>query len=78
MTNVALPGLQGFIVESLDENGASEPSPQDLIANCGNRHRAHAVTISVQDYGRLEPLTCLNDSLVDFYMLYISRGMENV
>jgi hypothetical protein len=74
----AAKGLQGFIVESLDENEVPEPSPQDLIANCGNRQRAHAVTIRVQDYGRLEPLTWLNDSLVDFYMLWISRGMENV
>ena len=32
------------------------------------RHRAHFVTITVEDYDRLDPGEWLNDSLVDFWM----------
>jgi len=39
-----------------------------------SRHRAHFVTISVEDYDRLDPGEWLNDSLVDFWMQWYVMG----
>ena len=74
----AAKGLPDFAVESTSGGVVTGVSTENSVTNASNRLRSHAVTIRVQDYGRLEPLTWLNDSLVDFYMLWISRGMENV
>ncbi|KAL3903413.1 MAG: hypothetical protein SGILL_010456, partial [Bacillariaceae sp.] len=74
----AATGLPDFLVEPSDNIAIAAASKKNSTALSTNRQRSHAVTIRVQDYGRLQPLTWLNDSLVDFYMLWISRGMENL
>lgn len=42
------------------------------------RQRSHYVTIRIEDYNRLESEVWLNDSLVDFFMLWISRDINNI
>jgi Ulp1 family protease len=42
------------------------------------RQRMHSVTIRVQDYDRLESEVWLNDSLVDLFMLWISRDIDDI
>ncbi|KAG7367421.1 Ulp1 protease family protein [Nitzschia inconspicua] len=40
--------------------------------------RSHYITVRVKDYDRLEPEVWLNDSLIDFFMLWISRDICNI
>jgi hypothetical protein len=50
--------------------GTISPAPSDdkEDGEGKSRHRAHFVTITVEDYDRLEPGEWLNDSLVDLWM----------
>ncbi|KAL3913129.1 MAG: hypothetical protein SGILL_006613 [Bacillariaceae sp.] len=73
----AAKDLPDFSVATVDES-REPPQSSSNDSGGGGRQRSHAVTVRVEDYERLEPLTWLNDSLVDFFMLWISRGMENV
>ncbi|KAG7361842.1 Ulp1 protease family protein [Nitzschia inconspicua] len=38
---------------------------------------SHCITVRVEDYARLEPKVWLNDTLIDFFMLWISRDTSN-
>eukprot|EP00934_Nitzschia_sp_Nitz4_P002048 Nitzschia sp. Nitz4//scaffold80_size88189//71589//78338//NITZ4_005093-RA/size88189-processed-gene-0.64-mRNA-1//1//CDS//3329558648//2048//frame0 len=60
---------------SVASNNVAQASATTTVTSDGSktRHRAHFVTLRVEDYLRLEPREWLNDSLVDFWMQWISR-----
>lgn len=71
---------------SVDMLGNSRDEPdispyskdEDEESTATTRQRAHFVTINVGDYERLDPGEWLNDSLVDFWMQWISRDVTTL
>jgi hypothetical protein len=51
--------------------------PNDFKESTIAKQRSHYVTIRVEDYQRLAPEQWLNDSLVDFWMLWYVEGNGN-
>jgi len=72
----AASGRAEFPTKSVDGKQISKESPESLSEN--RRRRSHYVTITVEAYLRLDPKVWLNDSLVDFFMLWISRDIKNI
>jgi hypothetical protein len=65
--------LKHTLVHDVYENGPDKTRSIVSLEKEENDRRTHYVTIRVEDYERLGKQQWLNDSLVDFFMLWISR-----
>jgi len=80
----AASGLDVFSVTDVNREAVADvPNDPDDADDTSfetkdSRQRAHFVTIRVEDYERLGPRQWLNDSLVDLFMLWISRDNNDV
>ncbi|MGK3738900.1 MAG: hypothetical protein ACI8RD_010820 [Bacillariaceae sp.] len=54
----------------------SSVETKDLTTTQGSQQRSHQIVIRVEDYEKLEDGQWLNDSLVDFWMQWISRDIN--
>eukprot|EP01082_Thalassiosira_pseudonana_P009089 g8088.t1.2.5e17418a g8088 g8088.t1 contig27:163628-167782(+) len=59
-------------------NDSSDQNDDEATVEVKGSARAHYVTICQEDYNRLEPGQFLNDSLVDFWMRWISREQSHL
>eukprot|EP00523_Entomoneis_sp_CCMP467_P006986 CAMPEP_0168734242 /NCGR_PEP_ID=MMETSP0724-20121128/8709_1 /TAXON_ID=265536 /ORGANISM="Amphiprora sp., Strain CCMP467" /LENGTH=1244 /DNA_ID=CAMNT_0008781333 /DNA_START=148 /DNA_END=3882 /DNA_ORIENTATION=+ len=60
--------------EGLNELSLATENDDSLAHGMKPSGRGHYLTLRVQDYLRLEPTEYLNDTLIDFWMLWISQG----
>jgi Ulp1 family protease len=74
----AAVGLHLFSSISDSDQGQLRTLVEVSAPSVESRPRMHSVTIRVKDYDRLESDLWLNDSLVDFFMLWIARDSYDV
>jgi Ulp1 protease family, C-terminal catalytic domain len=74
----AAQGLEIFSAKPHGNENAEGTASSTSSNSVGFRQRSHFITIRIEDYDRLESEVWLNDSLVDFFMLWISRDIHNI